>query len=349
MLREAIVSNRITLTHIGRALFVIALTVSTLAVCYGQHPDKGSAGGNTQASLITVNTKKPDDRYRIGPGDLLGITTLDYPQLSSDAIRVDSRGMILLPLIQGEVEAACRTEGELAQEVTKRYLKYIREPQVKVFVREYESQNVAVIGAVNSPGRFQLHRRVRLLELLAFVGGPSSQAGRSIQIFHAGSTVACEGTPDNTNDDTSVEQLVTLNLNGTLRGEESANPYVAAGDIVTVPEAEQYFIMGNVAKPAAYPLREKMSITQAIILAGGTLPETNTNRIRILRQRPGGAGREEMIVDLKLAMKTGSGEMFLEPNDIIEVPKKGGLGLALKSFMRTMVPTLTNLPLRVVY
>lgn len=342
MQREVFVSNKMILNRIGRSIVVMALGVLTCAVCYGQQPDNRSTTGSTQASMVSASAKKPDDRYRIGPGDLISLTTLDYPQLSSDAIRVDSRGMILLPLVQGEIEAACRTEGELAQEVTKRYLKYIREPQVKIFVREFQSQNVAIIGAVNSPGRFQLQRRVRLLELLAFVGGPSSQAGRSIQIFHAGSPVVCEGTID----DSTGPQLVSVNLRATMRGDESANPYVLAGDIITVPDADQYFIVGNVARPSAYPLKDRVSITHAIVLAGGTLPDT-TDRIKIVRQTSG--ARTELIVDLKQVMKTGVGEVFLEPNDVVEVSKKGGLAMGFKNALKTMIPTLTNLPLRVIY
>jgi polysaccharide biosynthesis/export protein len=349
LVREKIVSA----AGVGRWFALILFTMLLYPVCYGQQPNSTrSVGSSTQKSLVSVNAERSDGRYRIGPGDLLSITTLDYPQLSSDSTRVDSNGMILLPLVDGEVEAACRTEGELAQEITKRYLKYIREPQVKVFVKDYQSQNVAVIGAVNTPGRFQLQRRVRLLELLAFVGGPSSQAGRSVQIFHAGSSVVCGKTSDVTTsaqDDASGSQLVAVNLNATLRGEQSANPYVVAGDIITVPDAEQYFILGNVAKPSAYPLKEKMSITQAIVIAGGTLADTNTEHIRILRQKPGASVRDELVVDLKQAMKTGATETFLEPNDIVEVPKKGGFSVGLKNVFRTMVPTLANLPLRVIY
>lgn len=335
---------------IKRKILSVSVPLSMLAfgLCYGQQPDKPSPAtspaAKTQASLVSVSARNSDDRYRIGPGDLLSVTTLDYPQLSSDAIRVDSRGMVLLPLVDGEVQAACLTEGELAQEITKRYLKFIREPQVKVFVKDYQSQNVAVIGAVNAPGRFQLQRRLRLLELLSFVGGPSGQAGRSIQIFHAGSSVVCEGGSE-----ANGEQLVSLSLSQTMRGEDAANPYIVAGDIVTVPDADQYFVMGNVAKPAAYALKDKVSLTQAIVMAGGALPGSTTDHVRILRERPGAPGRQEIVVDLKQAMNVGTGEVFLEPNDIIEVPKKGGLTASLKTVFRTMIPTLTSLPLRVIY
>src|SRR5712691_2356858 len=67
-------------------------------------------------------TTQANDRYRIGPGDVLDIRILNRPQLSREAIRVEGNGMIRMPLIDGEVQAACRTEGELSKEIADRYL-----------------------------------------------------------------------------------------------------------------------------------------------------------------------------------------------------------------------------------
>ena len=97
---------------------------------------------------------REDERYRIGPGDLLDVRIFNRPQLSRDAVRVDAKGVIRMPLIEEDIQAACLTESELAKEVAQRYRKYQRNPQVDVFVKEYNSQPVAVIGAVDKPGRF---------------------------------------------------------------------------------------------------------------------------------------------------------------------------------------------------
>src|SRR2546428_5526550 len=133
------------------------------------------------AQTPTVTTQA-NDRYRIGPGDVLDIRILNRPQLSREAIRVEGNGMIRMPLIDGEVQAACRTEGELSKEIADRYLKFYRNPQVDVFIKEYHSRQVAIIGAVNEQGRFELQRRYRLLDLLAFAKGPSDKAGQTINI-----------------------------------------------------------------------------------------------------------------------------------------------------------------------
>jgi polysaccharide biosynthesis/export protein len=318
------------------------------SVCVGQQ---------TASSLAETNEKRAgssaraaagvDGRYRIGPGDLLSITTLDYPQLSSDAVRVDSNGMILLPLVDGTIEAGCHTEGELAADISKRYLKYLKEPQVKVFVKEYQSQTVAVIGAVNTPGRFQLQRRVQLLELLTFVNGPAERAGQTIQIIHTAGAPTCSSSPSAT-EDVEASVLVTLKLSETMRGNEKANPVVQPGDIITIPDAEQYYIIGNVAKPSAYPLKESVTLAQAIAMAGGTLPDTNTQHVRIVRHSTDGTS-SELFVDLKATTKQQTAEVMLQPNDIVEVSKKSGMMMSFKTAFRTMVPALaTTLPLRVI-
>ncbi len=308
-----------------------------------------TAGAAQQVDTqVAVSGSKPnvvsdgavDGRYRLGPGDLISIATADYPQLSSESVRVDNQGMILAPMLNEEIQAACHTESELAQELTKRYLKYLKDPLVRVFVKEYHSQPVAVIGAVRSPGRFQLQRRLRLLELLTFVSGPSEKAGQSIQIIHAGSGPACgEGGGG---DESAVSQLVTLNLKSTMKAEESANPFVRPGDIVTVPEADQYYVIGNVARPSAYTISGQIGIVQAIAVAGGLLPDSKTDHIRILRQVPGSSVPTEIFLDLKAARKPVGDEFILQANDVVEVERKGGFGVAFKNAFRNVLPAMTT-------
>ena len=42
-----------------------------------------------------------DDRYRIGPGDVLDVRIYNRPQLSRDGVRVEGNGIIRMPLIEG--------------------------------------------------------------------------------------------------------------------------------------------------------------------------------------------------------------------------------------------------------
>jgi polysaccharide export outer membrane protein len=302
------------------------------------------SSSSSQALSTTSNTAKPDDRYRIGAGDLLDIRILNRPQLSRDAIRVDGRGMIRMPFFEKEIQAACRTESELAVEIAAGYLKYLKNPQVDVFVKEYNSQPVAVIGAVNTPGRFQLQRRVRLLELLTFAGGPAERAGRNIQVVHAATIPLC--TAANAPED-PAEGLSLYALTETLRGDESANPYVQAGDVITLPDAEQIYVVGNVLKPSAFALKEPITVSRAIAMAGGVMPDTKSDRVRIVRQMPGSTVKTEIYVDLKAIDKRQAEDVTLLSNDIVDVPASSGKRL-LRSLIGAIVPSITQIPVRVI-
>src|SRR6266480_5969214 len=184
-----------------------------------------------------------DARYRIGPGDVLEIRVMKAPELSVESVRVDQRGMIRMPMLEGDIKAACFTETELAQGIATLYLEYKRNPNVDVFVKEFQSQPVAVIGAVNNlrpkGTQFRLHRRVRLLELLTLSGGLSEHAGTTVNIVHAGGPPPCEEAASSPGSEADLAALATYNLRDTLRGLPEANPLLRPGDIVVVPEGDQ--------------------------------------------------------------------------------------------------------------
>jgi polysaccharide biosynthesis/export protein len=297
--------------------------------------------------LITsalVVAAQQEDRYRIGPADVLDIRIHNRPQLSREAVRVEGNGMIRMPLIDTEIQAACRTEGELAKEIAARYARYYRNLQVDVFIKEYHSNQVAVIGAVNAQSRFELQRRVRLLELLTYAKGPSPKAGQTINIVHSTAASPCK-QPDETADVSSL--FSTYKLSDVLRGDPANNPYLEAGDIVTVPEADQVYVVGNVFMPLTIPLREPVTLTRAIAMAGGLKQDTKKDKIRVLRQEPGATTRKEITVDLAAIEKKSSEDLALLPNDIVDVPTSAGKSF-LRSLIQGVVPGVGQLPVRVV-
>src|SRR5437016_8633851 len=106
------------------------------------------------AQTAGPSPSQADERYRIGAGDVLDIRIFNRPQLSRDAVRVEGNGMIRMPLIEGDIQAACRTEGELSKEISMRYARFYRNLPVDVFIKEYHAREVALIGAVNEQGRY---------------------------------------------------------------------------------------------------------------------------------------------------------------------------------------------------
>jgi polysaccharide export outer membrane protein len=293
--------------------------------------------------LIFLPLQSTDDRYRIGPGDVLDIRIYNRPQLSREAVRVEGNGMIRMPLIENEIQAVCLTEGELAKEISTRYAKYYKNLQVDVFIKEYHSKQVAIIGAVNEQSRFELQRRVRLLELLTYAKGPSTKAGQTINIVHSTAASPCKQTDDT---DTSAA-FSSYKLSDVLQGDPKSNPYLETGDIVTLPEADQVYVVGNVFMPLTIALKEPITLTRAIAMAGGLKQDTRKDKIRILRQEPGTTIRKEITVDLYAIEKKRSEDMALAPNDIIDVPTSAGKSF-LRSLVQGVVPGVGQLPVRVV-
>lgn len=321
---------------------LLALVAGLTQIASAQQPTYESRAVQPSGSENASNVSRPDQTYRLGPEDVLEIRVFNRPQLSRDAVRIDERGMIQMPLINQELQASCRTAAELAREIATRYAKYIRNPQVDVFVKEYQSQPVAVVGAVNAPGRFQLRRPVRLLDLLTFAGGPSEKGGRQVQVIHSSGVAGC--ALDEASGDVE-ENLSAFDLRETLRGDAKANPFVKPGDVVTVPEAEQAFVVGNVVNPTTIALKETITITQAIAMAGGTMPDTKSDKVRIVRHTS--SGKNVILVDLKAIANRKSEDIALLANDVVEVPVSGG-----KRFLRTLtgaiLPNAARLPVRVI-
>jgi len=291
----------------------------------------------------SVAVAQQDDRYRIGPADVLDIRIHNKLQISREAVRVEGNGMIRMPLIEAEIQASCLTEGELAKEIATRYSKYYRNLQVDVFIKEYHSRQVAIIGAVNDQSRFELQRRIRLLELLTYAKGPSPKAGQTINVVHSTGPSLCK-KPDE-NDISSL--FSSFNLNEVLQGKLESNPYLEPGDIVTVPEADQVYVVGNVYMPLTIALREPVTLTRAIAMAGGLKQDTKKDQIRVLRQEPGTATRKEITVDLTAIEKKRSEDLALLPNDIIDVPTSAGKSF-LRSLVQGVVPGVGQLPVRVI-
>jgi polysaccharide export outer membrane protein len=304
-----------------------------------------TASGQKDASAAAP-VSQVDERYRIGPGDVLDIRIFNRPQLSRESVRVDQSGLIQMPLIESDIKAACLTEAELAKEIATLYLKYQRHPYVNVFVKEFSSTPVAVIGAVEKPGRFQLQRRVRLLELLAFAGGQTEKAGARIQLARTGGDSLCEAPADDAATEAASESFVYFNLKDTLRGDAKSNPYVHPGDIVNLPEADQAYVVGNVFKPQAVPLKDPVTVSQAIAMAGGTLPATKSTSIRIIRQSPGGTEKRVITVDLGAINKQRAEDVALQANDIVEVPTSSGKKI-FNSIVNAISPVVSNLPVYV--
>lgn len=267
----------------------------------------------TPASLQTPSAN--DERYRIGYQDTIEIQVFGQPQLSQ-RVRVNANGTINLFRLPKPLAAVCRTERELADDIAVAYEKdYLRNPEVNVTTVEQISQSFAVIGAVEKPANYFINRRLRLLELLAYAGGPSKEAGSRIIIARTGSKANCESRQ--IQDDTADVTLMDLKLREVL--ENKVDLVMKPGDIVSVMKADVVFVYGNVNEQGQVTMTEPITLTQALASAKGIKPATNKNAVRVFRQKPGSMERDEFVYDLGDINSRKSQDPYLEPNDIVAV------------------------------
>jgi polysaccharide export outer membrane protein len=108
--------------------------------------------------------------YRIGPLDVLDISVFQVPELTK-SVQVADTGTINLPLV-GEVSVAGKTAQQVERDLTAKLgAKYLQNPQVTVYVKEYNSQQVTIEGAIQKPGVFPLKGKTSLLQLIALANG----------------------------------------------------------------------------------------------------------------------------------------------------------------------------------
>jgi len=174
-------------------LLVLLLCLG-LAACGTGPSARHTTGGVTEMREAGKSMPPPDttssggvytgvSEYRVGPQDLIEISVFQVPDLSR-TVRVNSGGQISLPLI-GVVQAGGLTIQELERSISAKLSeKYLQNPQVTAFVKEFTSQRVTLEGAIAKPGIYPLTGRTTLLQAIALGGGLDKLADpRGIVIF----------------------------------------------------------------------------------------------------------------------------------------------------------------------
>ncbi|HEY0427890.1 MAG TPA: polysaccharide biosynthesis/export family protein [Pyrinomonadaceae bacterium] len=277
----------------------------------------------------------PKERYRIGMYDVIEVNVSKHPELSRGSIKLDNAGRFSLPRIDKPIAALCKTENELADEITRIYKEtYLRDPYVSVVVREQNSQSYSVIGAVKKPGTFFTNRDLTLLEVISYAGGPDVEfAGSKVQVARVGDISGCVDKEKSENGEGTVN-FYGFTLSDILRGK--TNPVLKPGDIVSVLDADIVYVYGNVNKEGQIKVKEPITLLQAIVSAEGLKPSSKS-KVRILRQKEGSLEREELVFDLKEISQRKTDDPYLQPNDIVAISED-----TTKSILRNIGKSFTN-------
>ena len=306
------------------ALFALSGTI------FAQSPATPSATPPLNPELIA---QLENEQYRIGFQDTLDVQVFRHPDLNQ-RVSVRANGTISLFRLEEPIVAVCKTERELANEIAAAYQKdYLRNPEINVVVAEQKSQSYAVIGAVQKPGNYFINRPVRLLELLAFAGGQTDDAGSRILVARTGSTSSCAANLDRSAEadipllDFKLKEVLELKQNLVMR----------PGDIVSVMDADIVYVYGNVNKQGQVTMKEPLTLTQAIASAEGLRPASDKDSVRVMRQKPGSLEREELVFNLKDINQQKAQDPYLEPNDVVAVGED-----RMKTIMNSIGRSLTN-------
>jgi len=248
--------------------------------------------------------------YKIGPQDLLEITVFGLDEMNK-TVRVSEDGNITLPLL-GEIEVQDLTKSEVEQKLARLLEeKYLQDPQVTIFISEYQSKRISIIGAVSEPGRYELLGRQTLLHMIAQAGGMTDQAGEEIIVVREKE----DGTSKSLR--ISLDDLV-------LKGDSSLNIPLEPGDIVNIPidTIVHIYVFGQVNSPGALEVKKSdiPTLIQAIAQAGGFSERAAKARVVIKRKNDDGK-EEEIKVNVRAIMKGKKEDIPLKENDIVFVPE----------------------------
>lgn len=239
--------------------------------------------------------------YIIGKGDLLRITVYDHPDLITET-RVSGDGKINFPLI-GEVSVNRLTVQEVEKNIA-RLLKddFVKDPHVSVFITEYKSKKVTVLGEFTKPGLVVLRGNSTLLEVISNAGGVTQNASETLYLQRK----IVNGGADKGGDVTVVVDLKKLLEEGDI----TTNTVVEDGDSIYVPRASFVYVTGEVRSPGAYKITKDLTVLKAITLAGGLTQKAWQGRIKIVRKTDTG----EITIKVKM-------DDLVMPDDVLMVPE----------------------------
>jgi polysaccharide export outer membrane protein len=245
---------------------------------------------------------------------------------------VTAEGTIVLPFI-GRIQAAGLTEAELAEELRPRLKEYLRNPRVFIFVKEYNSRQVAVLGAVARPGLYNLTSgSENILDMIARAGGILPDAEPRIHLIPTEPL-----KPETAREVLAALPVALVAKNPSLPMLQKAEPIlidvkelsyaghqaylslpVRPGDTVVVPGGGQVLVEGWVEKPGAYKMTPGLTVAGVVAAAGGVLFAADTSTVRVIRPTKDG-NTLSLPADLEKIKGGVSPDVRLQGGDIVQV------------------------------
>ena len=248
----------------------------------------------------------------VGPNDLIAVSVYDSPELSR-TVRIGSDGYFRLPMLKARIKADGLLPADLETAIAEALKKeeILVDPFVTVTIAEYHSRPIAVNGAVKMPLVFQADHPVTLLEALARAQGLSETAGTEILVSQ--SQMGPDDKPITLTRRIPVVSLID-------DADPAFNILLHGGEDIRVPEVGRIYVVGNVKKPGAFPVRNGggNTVLEMIALSEGLAPYY-TKEAYIYRQE-GSGNKNEIPVPLEKIMERKAPDVPLLANDILYIP-----------------------------
>lgn len=258
--------------------------------------DKSALASSPRVVASTSSTSG-SFTYKVGAGDVLDIRLPNTPAHESTLFTVLKNGTVEYPLVNGAISVEGLTLDEIGRLLASQ-IKVLRTAKVNVSVRDYESHGIVLSGLVDSPGRKALRREAMPVYALLAEASVRPEA-TTLTIVHNGK----EGPPL------------------ALRNEQAMATLVFSGDIVRISSIDtatsQYvYVGGDLASPGEKSFRQGMTLTQALLSAGGTSATVKT--VKVSRRNSNGFLSTNEY-DLRLIEQGKMPDPSIEAGDRIEV------------------------------
>jgi polysaccharide export outer membrane protein len=239
----------------------------------------------------------------IGPGDEVEVTVYGAPDLSEHT-RVSADGNISMPLIDYvRIAGLSSSEAQAAIEAKLRENNILNDPQVSVYVKEYNSSGISVAGEVAKPGFYSALGPHRLFDVLQAAGGTTDKAANKVVISHR-----------------DQKDATTLSISKDPAEMAASNVVLQPGDTVVVPKAGIVYVLGAITRPGGYVLNSTGGITvlQIVAVAAGPTRLAATGKTRLLHRTENGF--QEQQVDLTKLLRGKAHDVPVRNEDILFIP-----------------------------
>lgn len=260
-------------------------------------PATATVANTSAPSPLATRGGAPTVLYHVGIGDVLDIRLSNLPTRESTLFTVLKNGSLEYPLLSSPLAVAGLTTDEIARLLSNE-IKVIKTARVSVSVRDYASHIVVITGLVDSPGRKTMRREAMPLFAVLAEALPRPEAS-----------------------------LLTLVRNGnsqsiSLSNEQAMSTLVLPGDAITISggaAARFVYVGGDVASRGEKEFREGMTLTQAILSAGG-VARSNKTSVKVARRNSSGFLMSNEY-NLQSIQDGKSQDPLLEAGDRIEVTR----------------------------